>query len=145
MKFTVPPNSGAIERAPRILLVDDDPMVLRASRRALLGARPGWEIEVAESSESAWLLLATRTYDVVVTDLQMPSGGGEALLERLKEEHPAVMRVIHSSHIESLSPARAEELAHATLAKPGRPDELVVALDWALVQRGRTERDSNCG
>ncbi len=52
------------------------------------------------------------------------------------------MRVIHSSHVESLTTEQAQELAHAVLSKPGRPDELIVVLEWALDQRRRRLRDS---
>jgi DNA-binding NtrC family response regulator len=142
MAFSAPPNSGPSVRLPRVLLVDDDPIVLRALRRLLLGARPGWEIDMAESVEAALSLIRSTTYDVVVTDLHMPVLGGMTLLTRLKSEHPSVMRVIHSSHVESLSPEQANELAHAVLAKPGRPDELLVVLEWAIDQRRRRLRDS---
>jgi len=142
MAFSVPPNSGPTVRRPRILLVDDDPIVLRALRRLLLGARPGWEIDLAESAEAALQLIESKRYDVVVTDLQMPVLGGAPLLARLKTEHPSTMRVIHSSHVESLTREEAQDLAHAVLAKPGRPDELVVVLEWALDQRRRRLRDS---
>jgi CheY-like chemotaxis protein len=142
MAFSAPPNSGPAVRLPRILLVDDDPIVLRALRRLLLGARPGWEIDMAESGEAALVLLETKTYDVVVTDLHMPALDGVTLLGRLKTEQPNVMRVIHSSHVESLTPEQAQELAHAVLAKPGRPDELVVVLEWAIAQRRKHLRDS---
>lgn len=142
MAFSAPPNSGPSIRPPRILLVDDDPIVLRAIRRMLLGARPGWEIDMAESAEAALLLLESKTYDVVVTDLHMPVLDGMALLGRLKTEQPSVMRVVHSSHVESLSPEQGQELAHAVLTKPGRPDELVMVLEWALEQRRKRTRDS---
>lgn len=142
MLFSTPPTSGPSVRPSRVLLVDDDPIVLRALRRLLLATRPGWEIDMAESGAAALLLLETKTYDVVVTDLHMPVLDGIALLTRLKAEHPTVMRVIHSSHIESLSPDQCQELAHAVLPKPGRPDELVVVLEWALEQRRRQARDS---
>jgi DNA-binding NtrC family response regulator len=142
MAFSAPPTSGPSVRLPRILLVDDDPIVLRALRRLLLGARPGWEIDMAESAEAAQVLIESKTYDVVVTDLHMPVVDGAAFLERLKTEHPSVMRVIHSSHVESLTPERAQELAHAVLTKPGRPDDLVVVLEWAIDQRRRRMRDS---
>jgi CheY-like chemotaxis protein len=142
MAFSAPPNSGPSVRLPRILLVDDDPVVLRALRRLLLGARPGWEIDMAESGAAAFSLIDTKRYDVVVTDLHMPVLDGIGLLTRLKTEQPAVMRVIHSSHVEALSAEQAQELAHAVLGKPGRPDELVVVLEWALEQRRRRLRDS---
>lgn len=142
MAFSAPPNSGPTVRLPRILLVDDDPIVLRALRRLLLGARPGWEIDMAESGQAALSLLESKTYDVVVTDLHMPVVDGVTLLGRLKTEQPNVMRVIHSSHVESLSAEQAQDLGHAVLTKPGRPDELVVVLEWALAQRRKQPRDS---
>jgi CheY-like chemotaxis protein len=142
MAFSAPPNSGPSVRLPRILLVDDDPIVLRALRRLLLRARPGWEIDLAESGEAALSLLESKTYDVVVTDLHMPVLDGAALLGRLKTEHPNAMRVIHSSHVESLTKEQVQELAHAVLTKPGRPDELVVVLEWALTQGRKQLRDS---
>jgi CheY-like chemotaxis protein len=142
MAFSAPPTSGPGVRLPRVLLVDDDPIVLRALRRLLLGARPGWEIDMAESADAALVLLETRAYDVVVTDLHMPVLDGIALLTRLKTEQPSLMRVIHSSHVESLTADQTQELAHAVLTKPGRPDELVVVLEWAIDQRRRRVRDS---
>ncbi len=124
------------------MLVDDDPVVLRALKRLLLAARPGWEINSAESGEAALQLVERDGYDVVVTDLHMPQSGGLALLERLKAEQPGVMRVIHSSHVESIGSEVAQELAHAVLRKPARPDEPVLIIDWALDQRRRRLRDS---
>jgi two-component system response regulator YesN len=122
--------------------VDDDPIVLRAIRRLLVGWRPGWTIDIAESAEAAYVLLESRTYDVAVTDIHMPVQDGLALLRRLKTEHPTLMRVIHSSHVESLSPDQAQDLAHAVLAKPGRADELVSVLEWAVEEHRRRVRDS---
>ena len=142
MAITAPPTSGPSLRAPRILIVDDDPLVVRSLRRQLVGARPGWQIDGAESGEAALRLLDATSYDVVVTDLHMPPLDGVTLLARLKSERPTVMRVIHSSHVGSLAPGLSEQLAHAVLKKPVRADELVRALDWALEQRRRKLRDS---
>ena len=142
MAMSDPPNSGPSVRGSRILLVDDDPMILRAMRRLLLTARPGWEIDMAESAAAASALLEAKSYDVVVTDLQMPVVGGALLLERLKAEQPSVMRVIHSSHVEAFGSQGLDSLAHAAVNKLGRTDELVLVLDWALDQRRRRLRDS---
>jgi CheY-like chemotaxis protein len=142
MAISVPPTSTKGLRPPRVLVVDDDLIVLRAVRRLLLGARPGWEIDIAESADAALSLLADKTYDVVVTDLNMPVVDGITLLRRLKTERPSLMRVVHSSHVESLSAEQANELAHALLSKPSRPDELVRILDWAIDQCRRRLRDS---
>jgi CheY-like chemotaxis protein len=142
MAFSAPPNSTKGVRPPRVLLVDDDPIVLRAVRRLLVGTRPGWEIDMAESADAALSLLSGKTYDVVVTDLHMPVLDGISLLRRLKTEQPSLMRVVHSSHVESLTAEQADEFAHALLTKPCRSEELVLILEWAIEQRRRRLRDS---
>lgn len=136
MAITEPPTSGHSVRAPRVLVVDDDPFVLRAVRRLLLGRRQGWEIDIAERADAAFRLLETKTYDVVVTDIHMPELNGVALLQRLKSERPCVMRVIHSSHVEPLTGPELEALAHAVVAKPDGAEKLVEVLKRAIAQRG---------
>jgi CheY-like chemotaxis protein len=108
----------------------------------LLAARPDWEINLAASGAAALQLLQTQMHDVVVTDLQMPALDGIALLRRLKSEQLPVMRVIHSSHIELLGQVELDELSHAVIAKPARPDQLIMVLEWALAQGQRRLRDS---
>jgi two-component system, response regulator YesN len=141
MSFSAPPTSGPSARAPRILLVDDDPVILRAVRRLLLGARPNWAVDVADSAKAAFLLLESRTYDVAMTDLHMPVQDGLQLLSRLETEHPTMMRVLHSSHLEAAAESQVRDLAHAVVVK-GRPEELVEVLEWALGERRRRVPDS---
>jgi DNA-binding NarL/FixJ family response regulator len=112
-------------------------MVLRALRRLLVGTRPNWEIDMAESVDAAEVLLEAKTYDVVVTDLQMPAAGGLELLERLKAERPSILRVIHSSQLEAITSQGYENVAHAVVAKSGRPEELLRIIDWVLTERMR--------
>jgi len=141
MSISEPPHSGPEPRGPRLLLVDDDAVVLRAVRRLLLSAHPRWEIDTAEGVELALELLEERDHDVVVTDLQMPELGGLALLERLKTERPWVTRVIHSSHVESLT-EEAAALAHAVIPKPSSSETLLGALERALDRKQWLVRDS---
>jgi CheY-like chemotaxis protein len=123
-------------------MVDDDPVVLRALRRLLLGARPTWQIDTADCGAAALERIEHTAYDVVTTDLHMPGVDGVTLLGRLKTEQPAVRRVIHSSHVESLRGEHLLSLAHAVLNKPSRPEELLRVLDWAVDQRQERLRDS---
>jgi len=141
MPMSEPPQSGPEPRGPRLLLVDDDPVVLRAVRRLLLAAHPRWEIDTVEGVELALKLLEERDHDLVVTDLQMPELDGLALLERLKTERPWVTRVIHSSHVESLA-AEAAAVAHAVIPKPCSSETLLQALEQALDEKQWLVRDS---
>jgi DNA-binding NarL/FixJ family response regulator len=131
-----PPMSRAALRRPRILLVDDDPTVLRALWRLLKNSRPDFKINSASSAAQALEALSELSYDAVITDLQMPGGGGQAVLEALAARYPGTARIVHSSQLESLDTAELRELAHAVLAKPASEAALVDAVEAALLQTG---------
>ena len=93
-------NEAAAE-ARRILVVDDEPMMLKAVRRALMDAvrqssRAGCSVDVAETAADALALATTHRYHAVITDYEMPDRNGVWLLERLKEQCPQTLRVLHS-------------------------------------------------
>ncbi|HEY1533840.1 MAG TPA: response regulator [Polyangiaceae bacterium] len=129
-----PPMSRAALRRPRILLVDDDPTVLRALWRLLKNSRPDFKINGASGAAQALEALSELSYDAVITDLQMPGGGGQAVLEALAAHYPETARIVHSSQLESLDTAELRELAHAVLAKPASEAELVDAVEAALLR-----------
>ena len=87
-------TDGAPERgAPgTVLLIDDEPLLLRALRRTLEGE--GHRTALAESAESAEPRLAESDPDVVLLDLGLGTNGGRALLEHLKREHPEVEIIV---------------------------------------------------
>ena len=86
-------SGGAVEiatppRRPRVLLVDDEPQLLRALRRSL---RKDADVVCAESGDEA---IAERerdgAYDLVITDLQMPSGSGADLYAWAEANAPTI-------------------------------------------------------
>jgi DNA-binding NtrC family response regulator len=135
--FTTPPSSGERPRPPRVLLVDDDAMVLRALGRLLTGMRTDWTFDMVESTEGAVRLLEHESYDVVVTDLQMPGRDGAWLLEHLASAHPSSWRLVHSSYVGSMDQS-SRQLAHGFVRKPAHIEELVFALEWAVERRRRS-------
>ena len=68
----------------RILLVDDEPMVLRVMRRAL--EREGFQVDTAVDGEAAWEKIAAIRPDVLVTDIEMPRLSGRELCQRIQQE-----------------------------------------------------------
>ncbi len=70
----------------RILLVDDEPMVLRVMRLAL--EREGYEVDVAIDGEDALAKITTSCPDVLVTDIEMPRMTGKELCSRIQETMP---------------------------------------------------------
>lgn len=74
--------------APRVVLVDDHHL-FRAGVRAELGDEVEVLGDVGDVS-GALELIATLEPDVVLLDVHMPDGGGQAVIEGTRAEHPTV-------------------------------------------------------
>ncbi|MEC5397126.1 sigma 54-interacting transcriptional regulator [Uliginosibacterium sp. H1] len=77
---------------PRILLVDDDPDLLRLLSIRLKAT--GFEVIPADNGEAALATLAAHRPDVVVTDLRMPGLDGMALFDALRQSHPTLPVIV---------------------------------------------------
>lgn len=85
------------ESAPGlVLLVDDEPLLLRALRRILEGA--GQRTVLAESASEAASHLADPDLAVVVVDLFLGASSGLDFLERVKAERPEVEVIVMTGH-----------------------------------------------
>jgi putative nucleotidyltransferase with HDIG domain len=102
----------------RILFVDDEPHVLDALRNLLRRQRASWEMSFAQGGAAALETLTQGSFDVIVTDMRMPGLDGAALLEQVKERHPAVARIVLSGHADRDAVMRTLPVAHQVLTKP---------------------------
>src|SRR5262245_60476911 len=75
-----------------VLLVDDEPLILRSLRRTL--EVEGYLTAFAESADAVDARLAESDPDVVLLDLGLGCDGGLALLERLKREWPDIEVIV---------------------------------------------------
>ena len=75
-----------------VLIVDDEPMLLRSLRRTLEGE--GYRTWLAETAEAVEPRLVEADPDVVLLDLGLGEDSGQALLERLKRERPEVEVIV---------------------------------------------------
>jgi len=81
---SVPPFSNDRVRA-RILVIDDEPAILRAFRRVLYAH----EVVLASSGPEAMSKLAdSRAFDVIFCDVMMPEMSGVEVYQRISECHP---------------------------------------------------------
>src|SRR5687768_12741710 len=67
----------------RVLLVDDEEMVVRALSRVLAAA--GYEVSTAGDGQKAVELLAANTFDAIVSDVAMPRMDGIQLLQVVRQ------------------------------------------------------------
>jgi two-component system response regulator GlrR len=81
---------------PKILLVDDDPDLLRLLSIRLQGG--GYTVTAVASAEAALSQVAVSSPDVVITDLRMGGMDGMALFESLQKRHPTLPVIILTAH-----------------------------------------------
>ena len=76
-----------------ILLAEDQAMV-RGALAALLGMEAGFHITQAESGDQALQLLRQQTFDVLLSDIEMPGRSGLELAQWLQQQHTKTKIII---------------------------------------------------
>lgn len=118
----------------RILVVDDEEIVIRSCLRVLEGN--GYEIDVAHDGHEALRKVESNTYDVMILDIMMPNLGGMEVLRRVKETHPDIDVIMITGLSQIETAVQAMKLgAFDYISKPFEPDELKL-----VVQRARERR-----
>ena len=77
-----------------LLIVDDDRILVDALRELLSRRFPGSTIETCTSAEQSTELIASKDYDVVISDIRMPGTDGLQLLEKAHELRPTTPIVL---------------------------------------------------
>jgi CheY-like chemotaxis protein len=133
---------------PRILVVDDDPMVCAAIEVCL--QHHGFEVMVADGGDAGLAALETSAFDVMLIDIFMPHLRGFESIRIFHERAPAIPLVAMSGYAfantTSPSPdflAMALELgASRCLRKPFTPDTLLNVIHECLTQPDTTAQTS---
>jgi DNA-binding NtrC family response regulator len=113
--------------APRVLVVDDDPLVLSLVTRIL--ARQGYDVLSAPGPTQALVLAASMPpIDLVVSDVQMPGMKGPALVKEITSASPSTAAILMSGYVERPDPASDVIFLH----KPFSVPELVEAVERVL-------------
>jgi HD-like signal output (HDOD) protein/ActR/RegA family two-component response regulator len=126
----------------RILFVDDDDLILRSIERVLKrhALESKWELTFVRDGQSALDHLEQATFDVILADAHMPRMNGMALLRRVQETNPGVVRILLSGHTGLDVLRTALPYAHQFIAKPCDAHVLRSTLDNACGIRGILNR-----
>ena len=118
------------ETVRRVLVVDDEPM-LRDLCSTLLETW-GYSPVEAHDGQDALEQLGRSSVDIVLLDVNMPRLRGDALLARLRQEHPELPVIIMSSEGDNVRSNVMGLGASSFLVKPFRPSQLQDHIRHAL-------------
>ena len=111
----------------KILIVDDD-----GSMRHMLSLilkREGYEVQAVGKGSEALNLVASESFDFILSDVVMPGMGGLELLQALKEKKVETTVIMMSAYGNLSTAVEAMKRgAYDYISKPFRPDEVLLAL-----------------
>ena len=115
----------------RVLIVDDEPRILRVTEIKL--RKSGYEVMTASTGQEALRLVEKEKPDVMVLDLLLPGMDGFQVLEKLRtfSDIPVLVLTAKSGTYHTAINLGASDY----MGKPFNPDELVRRIE-ALLQPG---------
>jgi two-component system, NtrC family, response regulator GlrR len=124
-----------VKRKARLLVVDDDPGLLRLLTIRLRAEN--YDVEAVESASSALAALARVRPDLVITDLRMDQMDGIGLLKEVQSRAPGLRVIILTAHGTIPDAVQATQSgAFAFLTKPVDKQELLDQVQRALKVSG---------
>ncbi len=112
---------------PKILIVDDEPVVTKSCERILAGT--SYDVVTTNSGLEGLELAMNETFNLVVTDLKMPDLDGMDLVRKLRKTHPETSVIVITGYGSVPNAVEAIRLGvKEFIEKPFTPDEISEAV-----------------
>ena len=123
-----------VNTAYRILLVDDEPNVLKALQRVF--RQENYVVVTASGGQEALELLRKEPFHLMISDYMMPGISGAELLKQAKAIKPEIIRIMLTGHADTgaVMGAINEGAVYKFILKPWNDDDLRVTVALALEQ-----------
>lgn len=141
-------DTEAKKTAPktRILIVDDDPAVLKLLGIAI--ASFGFEFAAARNGREAITTLQKQEFEIIITDMMMPEVDGMQLLEHVKKNYPRTDVIVVTGYTGTFSYMDVVRAgASDFITKPFNFDELEAKINRIIREHrlvSELEHLSNC-
>jgi len=119
----------------RILVVDDEPVVLRCCQRIL--EDQGHTVHLVGSADEAITVMEDEPFEILLVDIKMPIRDGIDLVREIKEKWPQTSVVVMTGYATpgTIRKSRSQR-ADKFIAKPFTPDELLEILRPIIFKGG---------
>ncbi len=133
------------EPTKRVLIVDDEPEIRGMLKRAV-ERQLKLHVDVAASGLEALEEIRKHTYDLLVTDLNMPEMDGKTLFTAVKEHHPEIEVIVLTANPSMDSTmAAVKSHVHSFLTKPIRMQAFLDTVKAALEAGDRKSKADGTG
>jgi DNA-binding response OmpR family regulator len=137
------------KQVPKILIVDDDPVISAIYRRRFQAS--GFEVALAANTTIGASALHAFQPDILLLDLNMPGESGLDFLAKLRavpkyRNLPVVIVTAEAEESPQLLAASSSPATGVMRKGEWNPDAVFTAVEWALQQRqrraARTQREA---
>ena len=125
-------------KGARILVVDDDPQILRAIRTNLSGR--GYEVSTAPNGETAVDIVSRDPVDLVILDLSLPGIDGHEVIRRVRAFSDVPVLVLSVREAQDDKIAALDAGADDFVTKPFDTGELLARMRALERRSGGTDR-----
>lgn len=120
----------------KILLAEDQSMV-RGALAALLSMEEGFEITQAEDGDRAWLLMKQNSYDILLTDIEMPGRSGLELAQWVLQQKLPTKTIIITTFGRSGYIRRAIDMGVSGFLLKDAPSEQLIQAIYKVMEGKR--------
>lgn len=118
----------------RVLAVDDEQAILWVIRETM--GPEGYDVDTAKGGQEAIDKIASRFYDLVITDLMMPDRSGMDVIEAAKSAWPETEILVITAYPSIETAIQAMKRGAADyLTKPLEPEEILLQVERLLSSR----------
>jgi len=115
----------------RVLVVDDDPDILRVFKSIL--EKEGYEVETAETGNAALEKIKNEKFNACLIDVRLPDMDGTELLLKMANDFETIKIIVTGFSSDEVGKKAADYGADDFLVKPVKAEELIATVRDRLV------------
>ncbi|MHC1704967.1 MAG: response regulator [Tenuifilaceae bacterium] len=117
----------------RILIVDDHPLIIQSLSSIIRDSKIGEVTASASSAKQCMDLLSSKTFDLVLLDINLPDGNGLDICKSITEKYPQIKVLAITSFNEyTIIRKMMENGASGYILKNSMPEEVVEGIETVL-------------